>query len=186
MSRGGALDRVARKQSGGFSFSSQPWYVRQESHNVARQGLLSSPVPGRTDKLPINVRSGSYILPADHVSSLGQGNTQAGAHILNKMFGPGVGPLGLKTLPVKGMKAHTMMSMVKPRMSARGGSLATGREKHVPIIAAGGEYVIEPETVMEIGGGNMKAGHDALDHWVVSHRKEHAKTLSKLKPPKAD
>src|SRR5215470_14523567 len=41
-------------------------------------GFIDSDVPGRTDKHYIRVDSGSYVLPADHVSALGQNNSNAG------------------------------------------------------------------------------------------------------------
>ncbi len=50
-------------------------------------GPIHSSVAGRTDHLPINVPSGSYVIPADIVSSLGEGNTMAGFQILNDMLG---------------------------------------------------------------------------------------------------
>lgn len=50
-------------------------------------GPIHSLVAGRTDHLPINVPSGSYVIPADIVSSLGEGNTMAGFRVLNKLFG---------------------------------------------------------------------------------------------------
>ncbi len=39
---------------------------------LSRQGMIRSAVPGRTDKLNLNVPSGSYIIPADIPSALGQ------------------------------------------------------------------------------------------------------------------
>lgn len=50
-------------------------------------GPIHSPVAGRTDHLPMNVPSGAYVIPADIVSALGEGNTMAGFEILNDMFG---------------------------------------------------------------------------------------------------
>lgn len=50
-------------------------------------GPIHSAVAGRTDHLPINVPSGSYVIPADIVSSFGEGNTMAGFEILNDIFG---------------------------------------------------------------------------------------------------
>lgn len=50
-------------------------------------GPIHSPVAGRTDHLPINVPSGSYVLPADIVSAMGEGNTMAGFRVANKVFG---------------------------------------------------------------------------------------------------
>jgi hypothetical protein len=50
-------------------------------------GPIHSSVAGRTDHLPMNVPSGAYVIPADIVSALGEGNTMAGFEILNDMFG---------------------------------------------------------------------------------------------------
>lgn len=50
-------------------------------------GPIHSLVAGRTDHLPMNVPSGSYVIPADIVSALGEGNTMAGFRILNEVFG---------------------------------------------------------------------------------------------------
>lgn len=50
-------------------------------------GPIHSNVAGRTDHLPINVPSGSYVIPADIVSALGEGNTVAGFRVLNDMLG---------------------------------------------------------------------------------------------------
>lgn len=50
-------------------------------------GPIHSAVAGRTDHLPINVPSGAYVIPADIVSAMGEGNTMAGFQILNDMFG---------------------------------------------------------------------------------------------------
>ncbi|HQU11402.1 MAG TPA: NUDIX domain-containing protein, partial [Acidiphilium sp.] len=47
-------------------------------------GLLSTAGHGRTDNLPINIPAGSYVLPADIVSAIGQGNTLAGAHAIEE------------------------------------------------------------------------------------------------------
>lgn len=49
-------------------------------------GPLHSTVPGRTDHLPITVAAGSFVLPADVVSGLGEGNTNAGMQAVSEMF----------------------------------------------------------------------------------------------------
>ena len=61
-------------------------------------GAIMSAVPGRTDNHPMAVGSGAYVLPADHVSSMGQGNTAAGMSVLNNIFGPS-GPYGIGKSP---------------------------------------------------------------------------------------
>jgi len=50
-------------------------------------GPIPSNVCGRTDHLPINVPAGAYVLTADIVSALGEGNTIAGFDALNRYFG---------------------------------------------------------------------------------------------------
>lgn len=54
----------------------------------------------------------------------------------------------------------------------------------VEIVAAGGEYVISPENVAIIGGGDMDDGHRILDDFIVNYRRETVKTLKNLPPPK--
>ena len=50
-------------------------------------GPIPSNVCGRTDHLPVNVPSGAYVLTADIVSALGEGNTIAGFDNLLRFFG---------------------------------------------------------------------------------------------------
>jgi len=122
-------------------------------------GPIHSAVAGRTDHLPMHVPSGSYVIPADIISAMGEGNTMAGFKIMNditKMYG------GL------------------PKAFASGGMAG----EHVPIVAAGGEYVIPPEVVVNIGGGNMDNGHKELDDFVLKMRAKTVKTLKGLAPPK--
>jgi hypothetical protein len=119
-------------------------------------GLLHSAGPGRTDTLPVNVLSGSYVLPADIVSGLGQGNTLAGTKHLDRIFADLLG------------MDHIARSGKGPR---------------VPIIAAGGEYIIQPEAVRFLGGGDIKRGHAWLDDFVKDVRERTHKTLGKLPGP---
>jgi len=121
-------------------------------------GPIHSQVAGRTDHLNMHVPSGAYVIPADIVSALGEGNTMAGFRAVRHMF--------------KGA----------PKMAA-GGS-ATGQP--VPIVAAGGESVLSPQEVVWAGGGDMDAGHKALDAWVKATRAELISTLKKLPGPKRD
>lgn len=123
---------------------------------VCHVGPIPSAVGGRTDHLPMHVRSGSYVIPADIVSSLGEGNTMNGFKILDHMFSP-----------------HQ-----DDGRYAMGGT--------VPIVAAGGEYVIPPHVVAGLGKGNLDAGHKNLDDFVKGYRKKTIKTLQKLPGPKKD
>lgn len=120
-------------------------------------GLIKSPVPGRTDQLPLTVPKDSYIVPADVISGLGQGNTDAGWPLLKRI------------------------------LAARGADIDEGApvtDGGVEIIAAGGEGVIHPEIISALGGGDVKRGHRLLDDIVLSVRKQTAKRLSSLPGPK--
>lgn len=146
-----------------------PFYARSEARNLGHVGSLNSPVPGRTDHLPIDVPAGSYVIPADVVSGLGQGNTMAGTKTLDLMFSSG--PYGMKMPhPARGVGPRPP----RPRF-ADGGT--------VPIAAAGGEYVVPPENVAAIGSGNLDLGHAVLDKFVTDMRSEHVKTLRNLPGP---
>jgi hypothetical protein len=63
---------------------------------------------------------------------------------------------------------------------------AGGKTDGVPIVAAGGEYVIPPEDVVHIGGGDLDHGHKVLDAFVKKMRQKTIKTLQGLPGPKKD
>ncbi len=68
-----------------------------------------------------------------------------------------------------------------PYGMAKGGS-ASG----VPIVAAGGEYVVHPHHVRQVGGGDLDMGHKVLDEFVKRSRAHLVKTLKNLPAPKRD
>ena len=70
-----------------------------------------------------------------------------------------------------------------PRKFAPGGTPHNGHPA-APIVAAGGEYVVHPDSVARIGGGDIDVGHDILDRFVKMQRDKHIKDLKGLKPPK--
>lgn len=126
-------------------------------------GALHSHVAGRTDHLDISVPGESFVVPADVVSGLGEGNTENGFHILNTLF----------DLP--GASAPPAIHPMKD------GGVA--KESGVPILAAGGEFVIPPDKVAAVGDGDLKRGHKILDTFVRHVRKETIKTMKGLKGP---
>jgi len=300
-----------------------------------RGGLIAAPVHGRTDKIPLNIPSGSYVLPADIVSAMGQGNTIAGAKMIQEVMkgapygAASGGPYGSNAVSMKrgsgvaipdapkgsaSMSAevptphmarggggklvraaglmivnqveHTVLFIRRsgggdhggewcfpgghvepgetPEQAARretqeeigvpvrtpvvpwthrtadgvdfvtflarvgrsfqprlngehthwtwahftrppqplhpgcrvalnrlaggpakeGGVRPGGNAPLVPIIAAGGEYVLLPHECAFVGGGDTTKGHRMLDQFVVATREQLRKTLAKLKPPK--
>ena len=169
--------RIAKADGGPFNLKASP--VRQivKTHT----GPIHSSVAGRTDHLPMEVPEGAYVLPADIISALGEGNTMAGFKVVKSLFDvpdvtkgvPGVRAPGLSGspgAPVEGMPHK-----------ADGGSTSS-----VKIIAAGGEHVISPEAVARIGKGNLDDGHQILDHFVKQVRAGTIKKLSRLPGPKKD
>lgn len=138
-------------------------------------GPIHSAVAGRTDHLPMHVASGSYVIPADIISAMGEGNTMAGFKHMRTIFGgvPYTGqeePYGVEGGPYG-----------EPLPGKSVGGSAT-----VPIVAAGGEYVVTPEQVMQVGGGDLDTGHRVLDEFVKRMRAETVKTLKNLPGPKKD
>ena len=130
------------------------------SEPVHKGGPLRSPIPGRTDHIPVTVPEGAYVIPADVVNHFGEDNTEAGHRVLDALF--------------KGSQVAALHRAAGP---------AAGRQPLIPIAAAGGEFVVPPETVAHIGGGDMKRGHAILDAFVRNSRAEHIKTLKGLPGP---
>lgn len=133
-------------------------------------GPLKVAIPGRTDRLPIHVHSGSYVLPADIVSGLAEGNTEAGYEIVKRMIDDQKSKGGSVGMSKKyGLNGHYH----QPR-------------NIVPVIVAGGEYILSPEEVELFGEGDLDAGHKVLDSFVKSQRQKTIKTLRKLPGPAKD
>jgi len=139
-------------------------------------GPIHSSVAGRTDHLPMIVPRSSYVIPADIISASGEGNTMAGFKHAKRVF-EGNPYTGAK-MPYSGQPAPYGADM--PHRASG------GAESGVPIVAAGGEYVISPEAVAKIGNGDMELGHAALDLFVKKMRSRTIKTLQKLPGPKKD
>ena len=215
------------------------------------KGPIHSSVAGRTDHLPMHVESGSYVIPADIISAMGEGNSMAGFKVAKNIFSapgpygqsaeslpygasgmpygvptpkkadggsaaaPNVGYELMKKLAFSGSGNGT--SLAAPAASAAKPSLGStlmggaprqapapktelndmytpysrsyasgGATDAVPIVAAGGEYVIPPEDVMHLGSGDIDHGHKILDVFVKKMREKTIKTLQGLPGPKKD
>src|SRR5262245_10938776 len=161
--------------------------------------LIHSSVAGRTDRIPMNVRAGSYVIPADVVSGLGQGNTTAGAKMWGEMLSHATGPYGVtgpklgraRPMALPRINIPRMPSLRLPGASSRskglfqeGGKVpVAGNDDDTPILTAGGELVIDPEVVEMLGSGDIEAGRELLDQSVVSMRKQFAEIMKKLPGP---
>lgn len=173
----------------GFAFGGAPtpWQVKSEARSMMHSGPIMSVVPGRTDRHNMTLASNSYVMPAQAVSHLGQSNSMAGMKVLNSMFGHG-GPYGAGAMPIKhGAGAPRAPAAAHPRKAGfdAGGDVGEpqGDGSPVDVVTAGGEYVIPPESVARVGGGDLKHGHNVLDDWVNSILADHIKTLKKLPGP---
>lgn len=170
---------------GGISASEgSPWWTRQEARG-ADSGFLHGSTPGRADSVNTTAPGGSYILPADVVAGLGEGNSLAGARVADAMFS--TGPHGI-SLP-RGGKG---MGIPRPPPAFReqvknGGPIKLfngGSSRNAaPVMLSHGEYVIPVETCRMLGGGDAKRGHKILDKWVVDKRAEIIKTMKTLPGP---
>jgi hypothetical protein len=125
-------------------------------------GPIHSTVAGRTDHLPVHVASGSYVIPADIISAMGEGNSMAGFKVSDRIF----------RAPDGEREPHK--------------NPAFADTETVPVVVAGGEYIISPQDVIHLGGGSMEDGHRMLDEFVKQYRQKTIKTLSNLPPPKKD
>ncbi len=122
----------------------------------------------------MHVPSGSYVIPADIISAMGEGNTMAGFKVAKSIF----------SAPFYG-KGSPYESGGLPYGADAPGK-AAGGEATVPIVAAGGEFVVAPHEVHGIGYGDMNDGHKILDEFVKQYRAKTVKTLQALPGPKKD
>ena len=187
MNTGGALHRA----EGGFNVGKSPhlnmgWQTRAEARGLSHGPILSA-VPGRTDNHSAKVASGSYVLPAQHIAAMGQGNSVAGLSAAHAMFGT-QGPYGAGMMKMG--HGHGLPSAKPPaafKFAAGGYSEggARGNDDHVPVdvMLAGGEYIIHPSVVRAIGKGSLKNGHKILDAYVMHARKLDIEKQKKLPPP---
>lgn len=162
--------------------------------------LIHSPVPGRVDRIPMRARPGSFVLPADVVSGLGQGNTYAGAKMWGQALAHSAGPAGVtNTLKARSFHAPSLgrgFGAAARKIFQRGGAVArkiffqrggaVDNDELVPIVTSGGEMLIDPEIVEAIGrnnGGDAEHGKKILVKACLHVRKQVAEHQRKLPRP---
>ena len=118
-------------------------------------GLVRGAMPGRSDAIEADLPKGGYVIPADVVSGMGEGNTAAGA-------------AGLRG----------MISRAAPGF-ANGGSVPTARVR-----VSSGEFYVHPHHVAALGGGDLNRGSAMLDSIVKTQRGNTAKSAKNLPPPR--
>ena len=120
------------------------------------EGFLDGDTAGRADRLRTVAPAGAYVIPADIVSALGEGNSAAGARVIQDMI------------------ARRSM------MRAAGGDVPQGAS---PVLLSDGEFVVKPDEVTGFGRGDHKKGVQWFDRWVVDQRRKHIRKLRKLPGP---
>jgi hypothetical protein len=130
---------------------------------------------GRADTRPVNTSKGSYVIPADVVSALGDGNSSAGHKKLFGMF-PGASKL-------KHRKSHVPHLAKIKAPSLKRTKFADGGE--VPIKVSDGEFIVSPDDVAKLGGGDLVHGHTILDNFVKQMRQQNISALQSYPGPKA-
>lgn len=130
--------------------------IKRKKGGAVHVGPIVGDTGGRADKVPMRVPNGSYIVPADICSGLGEGNTAAGMMVLSDLFP--------KSKPSR---------------------MREGPGDKVEILAADGEFCISPEDIVD-RYGDLESGHKALDAWVLHERDQLIETLSNLDPPAQD
>lgn len=193
----GSQKRGGRLAAGGVPSASQmaPWFVHRDASEMTHpRGLVASATPGRHDVIPLSVASGSYVVPADVVSGISEGNTLAGARHLEAAMhtGPGGLPLSHATIhstiphpPSVGHLAHGgMADGAMPRMVHPHEWATREVPGGIPVIVAGGEFIYGPDDVRHIGDGDLTRGHDKLDQFVLHARAKNVRQTAKLPGPK--
>jgi hypothetical protein len=180
--RGGEVPR--RDMGGGMSMGTDtPWWTRAEarSDQSGGSGFLAGSTAGRADALHTQAPGGSYILPADVVAGLGEGNSLAGARVVDTMLR--TGPHGIPQAPARGGHGPPSAPRLGSFQAKGGGVQGQVSGTPTPVALSHGEYVVMPEHVVRIGGGDLKRGHRILDQWVQLERKRQIAKLKKLPGP---
>ena len=131
--------------------------IKRAKGGKVHLGPISGDTGGRADKVAMRVPNGAYVFTADHVSGLGEGNTEAGMKKLSTMF-PKSKPSRMRQLSA---------------------------DDAIPIYAADGEFVVAPDDIVD-RFGELDYGHRALDAWQTQERQQLIETLKGLAPPAQD
>lgn len=137
----------------------------QQPQKLATGGLASvqhlavgGPGDGQDDLIPAELEDGDFIIPADVVSALGSGSTDAGMQSLSQMVLEAVGEQGLTP-------------------TALGAS--------VPALLSNGEFRIPKAAVLAFGRGSIEEGSRLLYDMMEQVRKSYRGAPANDIPPKA-
>lgn len=202
--RGGPMLRRAAGGDMGISpGEATPWWVRSEarSADTGGGGFLAGTTGGRTDAIKTTAPAGAYVLPADVISGLGEGNTLAGAKVWQSILQSG--PYGTpQARGARGMGAPRPPPVYREGQGFKAGGTPGEFGEHQPVALSDGEQVVAPADVLWFGKQRfrrdskgkksvpmpstkelMKLGWRELDEFVVEERAKNVKRLAKLPGP---
>ena len=172
--------------------TADPWWTRAEARGDS--GLLHGTTSGQADAIKTQAPPGSFVVPAEVVAGLGEGNTLAGARVMQAILnsGPhgiplprgtrGRGPPRPPSVPADlrgGLKEGGEVPLFEAK--ARGGGKTESGK--TPVDLSDGEFVISPEHVKAWGGGDTERGIRIWNKWTWAKHKEHIKDLKDYRGP---
>lgn len=209
---GGSADiehaiRVAQRAVGGYAPPSPSYAQRQAMREVEEgvnpYGFTAGVGLGRHDRNNVTIGSGGYVIPADIIAGLGDGNSIAGANVWDKILNSmpwGITPpkfSGRRAPPSPPHDAQLMQGVTGGQSHLAEGGEA--EEDGVPVKTADGEWLMSPEQVLRVGQHYspqrdldsypeshdriMRRGHRVLDQWIKLERGQNIKHLKSLKGP---
>lgn len=170
-----------------------PWWTKQEAYGADKGGgFLAGTSGGRQDKIETTAPGGAYVLPADIISGLGEGNSLAGARIMQEALG--TGPHGTP-LP-RGARGRGPPRPPREAPASYGNAgygsqyAKGGSTGETPVALSHGEFVLTAQQAIALAekvSDGVKLTYNqakrVLDKWVVHERRRHVDQLKKLEPP---
>jgi hypothetical protein len=177
------------------------WPAEQETNNelsMPHGGFLNSSIAGRTDRLPVAVGTDAFVVPAQEVAGLGQGNSLAGARMMQEALR--IGPHGVprpQEIHGRGPPSHEPPAIPGQERSELSGFAKGGHTDDRGIahcLVAGGELIIprhdwtdgvnDYRGVESVGEGDIKEGHRLLREMVHHIRNHTIEFLESAPEPK--
>lgn len=121
--------------------------------NKFTRGAVDGDHGGRADTRAVALPKNGYVIPADIVSAIGDGNTDAGFRRLKARFGA-ERPIG---------------------RYAKGGTVQAN--------VSDGEFIVTPDQVAKLGRGSLKNGHSILNMLVKQIREANIRKLQSIPDP---
>lgn len=94
--------------------------IRRADGGPVHVGPIHSAVAGRTDHLAMQVPAGAYVIPADVVSGLGEGNTVTGQKVLERMFRSPLATGGGTNVPIMAAGGEHVISPEAVKIVGKG------------------------------------------------------------------